>query len=416
MTKAGWKRNFLLLMLPLFFCSCSWFTWIPGIQEKGKKDKKEEMEASELVDFEPEVNLKRLWRSSIGEGLGKKYLKLSPIVVEDQILAGDGYGMVVSVNRFTGKLIWRTQFDPLDQGFFGFLNFVDREDPSFVSGGIGVGAGMVFLGTTRGDVVALSLADGSLVWRSQLDTEILSTPAFGEGMVFVQSINDRIAALSENSGELIWAYDNQTPILTLRGTSSPAVQNGLVIAGISNGKVIALRADSGEPVWEHRVMLPEGRSELDRLVDIDANPLLLGASVYASSFQGKLKRLSVRDGRPLWEYKSSSFQNLAEGYGQIYMVDQYDAVHAVDQNTGESIWVQESFLRRQLTSPTAFSNYVAMGDSEGYLHVIAQIDGRLMGRRKIARGGIRSNLVEAEGILYILSNAGSLQAIQVNLR
>ena len=163
-------------------------------------------------------------------------------------------------------------------------------------------------------------------------------------------------------------------------------------------------------------MLPEGRSELDRLVDIDANPLLLGASVYASSFQGKLKRLSVRDGRPLWEYKSSSFQNLAEGYGQIYMVDQYDAVHAVDQNTGESIWVQESFLRRQLTSPTAFSNYVAMGDSEGYLHVIAQIDGRLMGRRKIARGGIRSNLVEAEGILYILSNAGSLQAIQVNLR
>ena len=169
-------------------------------------------------------------------------------------MAGDGYGVVVSVDRFTGKRNWRTQFDQLDQGFFSFLNFIDRDDPSFVSGGIGVGAGMVLLGTTRGDVVALSLADGSLVWRSQLDTEILSTPAFGEGMVFVQSINDRIAALSENSGELIWAFDNQTPILTLRGTGSPAVQNGLVLAGISNGKVIALRADSGEPVWEHRVM------------------------------------------------------------------------------------------------------------------------------------------------------------------
>ena len=194
------------------------------------------------------------------------------------------------------------------------------------------------------------------------------------------------------------------------------MQNGLVVAGISNGKVIALRADSGEPVWEHRVMLPEGRSELDRIVDVDADPLSLGASIYASSYQGRLKRLSIRDGRPRWEYKSSSFQDLAEGYGQIYLVDQDDSVHAVDQNTGESIWIQESFARRQLSSPSAFSNYVAIGDFDGYLHVIAQRDGRLMGRRKIDRSGIRSNMVVSEGVLYILTNSGSLQAIQVNLR
>ena len=416
MTNVGRKRKFLWFVLPLFLCGCSWFTWLPGVEERDKKDKKEKLEPAELVNFEPEVTLKRLWRTSIGEGLGKKYLKLSPVVVADQILACDGYGMVVSVDRFTVKRNWRTQFDQLDRGFFSFLNFIDRDDPSFVSGGLGSGAGMVLLGTTRGEVVALSLADGSLAWRSQLDTEILSTPAYSDGKIFVQSVNDRIAALDEKTGELIWAYDNQTPILTLRGTSSPTVQNGLVVAGISNGKVIALRADSGEPVWEHRVMLPEGRSELDRIVDVDADPLSLGASIYASSYQGRLKRLSIRDGRPRWEYKSSSFQDLAEGYGQIYLVDQDDSVHAVDQNTGESIWIQESFARRQLSSPSAFSNYVAIGDFDGYLHVIAQRDGRLMGRRKIDRSGIRSNMVVSEGVLYILTNSGSLQAIQVNLR
>ena len=155
---------------------------------------------------------------------------------------------------------------------------------------------MVLLGTTRGEVVALSLADGfGLAVAAGYRDSFYSR--YSDGKIFVQSVNDRIAALDEKTGELIWAYDNQTPILTLRGTSSPTVQNGLVVAGISNGKVIALRADSGEPVWEHRVMLPEGRSELDRIVDVDADPLSLGASIYASSYQGRLKRLSIRDGR-----------------------------------------------------------------------------------------------------------------------
>ena len=294
------------------------------MEERDKKDKKEKLEPAELVKFEPEVTLKRLWRTSIGEGLGKKYLKLSPVVVADQILAGDGYGMVVSWIDLPGSGIG-VQFDQLDRGFFSFLNFIDRDDPSFVSGGLGSGAGMVLLGTTRGEVVALSLADGSLAWRSQLDTEILSTPAYSDGKIFVQSVNDRIAALDEKTGELIWAYDNQTPILTLRGTSSPTVQNGLVVAGISNGKVIALRADSGEPVWEHRVMLPEGRSELDRIVDVDADPLSVVLLSTRLLIRGRLKRLSIRDGRPRWEYKSSSFQDLAEGYGQIYLVDQDDS-------------------------------------------------------------------------------------------
>ena len=408
--------KFLALLAPLFLCGCSWFTWIPGIEERDKKDEDSKLEPAELVDFDSEVDLKRLWKASVGEGLGKKYLKLSPVVVADQVLAADGYGTVVAVDRFSGKRNWQVRFDQLSEGFLSSLNFIDRKDPSFVSGGLGSGSGMVLLGTTKGEVVALSLVDGSQVWRSQLDTEIQCIPVYADGKVFVQSVNDRVTALDEKTGELIWTYDNQSPILTLRGTSSPIVANGLVITGIANGKIIALRAENGEPVWEHRVMLPEGRSELERMVDVDAVPLSLGGAIYTSAYQGRLKRLSIRDGRPRWEYKSSSHQDLAEGYGQIYLVDDEDSVHAVDQNTGESVWIQEVFARRKLTAPTSFSNYVALADDQGYLHVIAQRDGRLMGRRKIDRRGLRSNMVESDGVLYVLTNSGSLQAIQVNLR
>lgn len=408
--------KFLTLLVPLFLCGCSWFTWIPGIEERDKKEKDSKLEPAKLVDFDSEVDLKRLWKASVGEGLGKKYLKLSPVVVADQVVAADGYGTVVAVDRFSGKRNWRVRFDQLSEGFLSSLNFIDRKDPSFVSGGLGSGSGMVFLGTTKGEVIALSLLDGSQVWRSQLDTEIQCIPVYADGKVFVQSVNDRVTALDEKTGELIWTYDNQSPILTLRGTSSPTVVNGLVITGIANGKIIALRAENGEPVWEHRVMLPEGRSELERMVDVDAVPLSLGSAIYTSAYQGRLKRLSIRDGRPRWEYKSSSHQDLAEGYGQIYLVDDEDSIHAVDQNTGESVWIQDVFARRKLTSPTSFSNYVALADDEGYLHVIAQRDGRLMGRRKIDRRGLRSNMIESDGVLYVLTNSGSLQAIQVNLR
>ena len=405
-----------VLILSALLTGCSWFTWIPGVEERDKKDKEDKLEPAKLMDFEPEVSLKRLWKTSVGDGLGKKYLKLSPVIVADQVFAGDGYGTVISVNRFSGKRNWSAQFDQLEKGFLSSLNFIDRTDPSFVGGGLGSGAGLLMLGTTKGEVVALSVADGTLVWRAKVDTEILSIPRYSQGKIFVQSVNCRLMALDAKSGEVVWAYDNQSPILTLRGTSSPVIQNELVIAGFANGKIMALGTEKGEPLWEHRVMLPEGRSELDRMVDVDAVPLLLGSSLFTVAYQGRLKMLSLANGRPRWEYKASSYLDLASGYSQIYLVDDEDLIHAVDQNTGEMIWVQESFSRRRLTSPTAFSNYIAVGDEEGYLHLIAQRDGRLMGRRKIDRSGVRSNVVVSDGVLYVLSNSGSLQAIETTLR
>ncbi len=163
-------------------------------------------------------------------------------------------------------------------------------------------------------------------------------------------------------------------------------------------------------------MLPEGRSELERMVDVDSRPLVSGGTVYAAAYQGRVKSLSRRDGRQLWEHDISTFLDLAEGYGQVYVIDDEDVVHAIDQSTGEIVWVQESFKYRQLTSPTAFSNYIVFGDEQGYLHVIAQRDGRLLGRRKIDGDGIRSSIGVADGTLFVLGNSGRLNAIDIELR
>ena len=410
------SRTALTLFVLLFVGGCSWFSWLPFIDGKDEKSEESKLEPAKLEKIDAEVNVKRVWSRSIGEGMGKKYLRLNPLVLADRVFAADAYGRIEAMDRYSGKKVWQSAVDPLDSGFFGSMRFWDRRDPSFVSGGVGSGGGNLYLGTTSGTLIALSAADGTESWRTSIGSEILSTPASGDGLVFLQTIDGRLVALEDDSGATRWSYANQVPVLTLRGTSSPVYESGVVYTGFASGKVSALRSSNGEPVWEHRVMLPEGRSELDRMVDVDAAPLVNGGVIYAASFQGRVKAMRARDGGVIWEQPMSSFLDLAEGYGHIYVIDEDDAISAIDRESAEVVWQQQAFLRRKLSPPIAFSNYVLVGDEEGYLHVLAQSDGRLLGRRKLDGDGLRNKITVSDGTVYVLGNSGKLVALEIVAR
>ena len=406
------NRGFALLLMAMALGGCSWFSWIPGIGDESKAD---ETKPAKLEPFDAEVRVSVEWQRKVGDGLGKKYIRLVPGVVADRIIAADGYGALAAFDRFTGKPIWQQQYAALERSGFGIQRLLDRRDQAFVSGGVGVGEGLVWMGTTPGEVVALDVADGSERWRTRVGTEVGSAPTTGNGKVYVQTIDDRISALDADTGAVAWTYDSQMPLLTLRGTSVPVFDQGVLYSGFANGKVVALRAENGEPMWEQRVMLPEGRSELDRIVDVDARIELDGASMYAFAYQGRVAAISRREGRPMWEQELSGFLDMAQGYGQIYVVDADDTVSAIDKDNGEINWQQGAFARRKLTAPLAFSNYVVAGDEEGYLHIMAQRDGRLVGRRKLGGKGLRTQPIIADDMLYTLTNAGTLTALKVTL-
>lgn len=399
---------------------CAFFSFLPfvdapetnGDAKSEKKKKKKAKEPAKLVDFEPEAVINRLWRAKVGEGLGRKYVRLTPVVVADRVFAADGYGHVVAVERFTGKRLWATRIGKPDKSGFRFW---DRRDPSFVSGGVGVGEGRVLLGTTRGEVIALDVGDGAELWRVQVSSEVLAPPVAWEDVVITQTTDDRLIALEAADGTQRWAYDSQVPLLTLRGTATPLVEGGLVFAGFGDGNVTAVDAASGAPVWNHRVMLPQGRTELDRMVDVDGTPLLAGGLLYAASFQGKLKALQPNDGAMVWELPASTHLDLAEGYGHIYLIDENDSVHAIGQRDAALVWRQDALKNRGLGSPLAFGNYVLVGDAEGYLHVLAQSDGRFVARRKLG-DGLRKPFVEVDDVVYALSNDGRLLALEIKRR
>lgn len=374
----GWKVA-ALLSLAAIAAGCS-------------SNSSKEPEPSELVEFEHEVQLDEQWSRSIGEGQGETYNRLMPVVYGDQLYVTDVEGLVVSLDRESGKVNWKVELD----------------EP--VSGGVGAGYGLVLVGTLNGDVIALDVADGTEKWRASVGSEVLSAPAINGDIVLVQTQDDTLVALEADSGERRWSYESSPAVLTLRGTGAPLLTNQLAIAGLSTGKVIALDTRRGLPVWEQRIAIPQGRSELERIVDIDGTLLQSGGKLYVVTFQGRAAVLDLESGRILWQRDASSASGAALGYGSVYLSLADGTVQGIDERSNTVLWSNDQLARRQLSGPEVFSSYVVVGDKEGYLHLLSQVDGRFVGRTRVDSSGIRARAVVEGDWLYVYANDGSLVA------
>lgn len=398
-------RPVLLAVLTLSLSGCA---WLSSVNPFGGKD--DGTGPAPLIDFKPEGSIHREWSVSIGNGLGKRYTRLVPAVVGDVVYAADAYGDVEARSLSTGKRIWQARVGTPGGGFLSSLVFWGRDDDggSFVSGGVAADDLTVFVGTEDGVLIALRASDGGELWRATLSSEILSPPAMDADKVFVATLDGRLTALSRSDGSRLWSYDTQVPVLTLRGTGHPVVSDPLVFIGFANGRVAALRAADGSTVWEHVVALPTGRSELDRMADVDAAPLIQPSGAYVASYQGALKSLRLQDGNVQWEHPISTYDALAEGYGQIYVTTADGSLVAVGEGNGNVVWQQDGLARRGVTGPAVFGPWIAVGDAEGYVHLFAQSDGRPVARVKVDGRGLRSAPIGLDDGFLVQGDSGRL--------
>lgn len=377
----GWKHA-ALLALAILAAGCS-------------SNSKKELPPAALTDFKEEVVLQKQWSRSIGDGQGKTYNMLVPAVEGNTLYAADVTGVVMALDRMNGDVKWKK----------------DLELP--VSGAVGAGYGLVLLGTLQGEVVALDASSGEEKWRSRVTSEVLAPPATNGDVVVVQTQDDRLIGLDASTGDQRWTYDSTPGVLTLRGTGAPVVTNHLAVAGLSTGKVVALDTRNGVPVWEQRVAIPQGRSELERIVDIDGGLLLSGGTLYVASYQGRMAALELESGRVLWQRDASSYAGVAQGFGSVYVSLASGTVEGVDERSTTALWSNESLARRQLSAPEVFSSYVAVGDMEGYLHLLSQVDGRFVGRTRIDSDGLRARPLVVGDMIYVFGNSGKLEALTI---
>ncbi len=347
-----------------------------------------------LVTFEPSIEVSSLWTARVGAGSKKLYVKLLPAAAYGRVYAAGAKGRVTAHDAASGELVWET----------------DTEVP--ISGGTGVGDKLVLVGTSEAEVLALDAENGELQWRVHVSSEVLATPKAADGVVVVRTVDGRIAGLSPMDGKRLWAYDSTVPVLSLRGASAPVLYHGAVIAGLANGKLVALRLKDGALLWETRVAVPRGRSDLERMVDIDAEPIVADGVVHVVTYQGNISTVAIQDGRVLWKRDMSSHAGIGADDRYLYVTDEQSHVWALDRRSGASLWKQDKLHARKVTAPAAYGEYVVVGDYEGYLHWLDRRDGHFVARIKVDEEGIIAPPQVVGDTVYVSGIDGTLVAVR----
>ncbi|MGD9600453.1 MAG: outer membrane protein assembly factor BamB [Gammaproteobacteria bacterium] len=364
--------------------------------DKGKAD--EETRPTELdEDFTPTVQVQELWSERTGKGAEELYLKLLPADADGVVYTAEREGGVFALDAASGDEQWS-----------------EHDKGRMISGGPGVGDGKVFVGTSEAEVVARDAKTGKKLWIAKVSSEVLAPPRAAEGVVVIRTGDGNVYALDTATGLEKWVYDRSIPSLTLRGTAAPTIHDGVVYIGFDNGRLVALDLQTGEQVWEAQLAQPSGRSDLERLVDIDGEPVVTDDTVYIGSFQGRVAALSTDGGAIEWTRDMSTYDNVAVDDARVYITDERGVVWALDRYDGSAKWRNRDLRYRRLTGPTHFKGYIVVGDFEGYLHWMDDETGELVARCRVDKERILTPPLDLGESLLGYSSSGRIAAFRAD--
>jgi len=361
------------------------------------KDKDVEPPAT-LIPFPQTLPVKELWHEGVGGGKKQMRLRLGlgPAVDNGVVFAASDKGEVLAASLENGHHLWVQKLKlPL-------------------SAGPAAADGMVVVGSSKGDVVALDAATGRQLWRIRVNSELLSAPAIGAQVVVLRSVDGRLHGLDAHTGKELWSIEQQVPRLSLRGTATPVIAKDVAVCGFDNGKVMALSLATGDTVWDTALASPHGRTELDRLVDVDSAVRVLGDNVYATGFQGRTAMLALDSGQIWWAHDMSSYRGLSLDSDDIYVSQSDGIVDALRQRDGSELWHSDRLKLRALSVPAVLSTSIVVGDYQGYVHWLDKTTGILVARERISKRRISNPPVAVGDTVVVLTDGGDLAAYRAN--
>lgn len=358
---------------------------------QGWVGKKPGVEPAKLTEFSPAAKFEVRWHADVGDAEASM---LSPAIASDAIYGVSGKGALSRIERATGKLVWRI------------------ESGIHVTGGVGLGAGVLVIGSDKGEVLSYD-EQGKLRWKSKVSSEVLSVPQVAQGIVIVRTGDGHITGLNIDDGKRVWLYERSTPALVIRSHAGVTVQRDVAYAGFAGGKLVALNVKDGMALWETSVSQPRGNTELERISDITSNPVVDDEQVCAIAFQGRLACYDAAQGSPLWNREISSDKGMMLLRKYLYLSDAKGSLLALDKTTGSTIWKNEQLFMRDAATPFAQDKFVVSGDYEGFLHALNREDGRFVARLKLDGSAILSSAIELDGGLLVQTKAGGLYSLSL---
>jgi outer membrane protein assembly factor BamB len=346
---------------------------------------------TKLTDFNATIRTEKVWTASVPDrGAKPLRLGLGLAVQGNRVFAAGRKGEVAAFDLASGRTLWRTK------------------TKLALSGGPGAGAGLIVVGSTFGDLVALNAADGAVRWKVRLNGEVLSAPAVNERLIAVRTVDGKLHAVALKDGKELWAQEQQVPRLSLRGTSTPVMTGDLVLSGFDNGKVAAVNVSDGSIQWETTIAPARGKTELERLDDVDSTVRVSGSDVYAVGFQGRISMLALDTGQTWWSHDASSFRGLGLDDECLYVSTADGEVVALRRRTGTEIWRQKALLHRRLSAAVEADTTIVTADYQGYVHWLDKATGALAARARAGKVRISNAPVVVGNMVLVVNDAGKI--------
>lgn len=350
---------------------------------------------AELTPIDTTLAVERMWSVDVGKA-GRARVALAPAVDGEHAFVAGRNGRVVAVTAQSGRPVWQQRLG------------------ATLSAGPAVGEGLVVVTATDGGVIALDPETGEVRWRTRVSSEVLAKPAIARGIVAVRTADGQMHGLDALDGGLLWSHDQPTPPLMLRGSGGPVTAGDLVIAGFDNGRLVAMHVRDGQLVWDTPIAVASGRSEIERLVDVNATPRVIGRDLYAVAYQGSLVAMAVDTGRVLWSQELSSSAGLGAGSLAVWVTDQHSELWGFDRLSGGNLWHQPALRARWLTAPTAVGDdAIAVGDLDGWVHFLSQESGEFVARVRAGRDAIQVAPVAFRDLVLVQGSGGTVTAYRV---
>ena len=350
---------------------------------------------AELTEINNPEPVRRLWSIDTGEGMAQGYFNIQPFVKGQSIYTIDTQGLIKQINASNGRTEWQ-----YESGL------------SAITGVAADNSGLVAT-SLDGELVMYDFDQKSLKprWQQQLNSEIRSRAVLDNNQVFVKTVDGKLSVFDAENGQPLWTVSRRVPALSLTGNSFPIVTKDLVISGFDNGKLVAFERDNGATAWETSVSTPTGRTEIERLIDLDGQFIVRDSIVYISSYQGNLVAITVNNGQVIWSRKFSSFKAIDADSEALYLTDDRSHLWSVDRRTGSAFWKQEVLNARKITAPRLVNDRLVVADLEGYVHWFDKQDGKLVARKGIGDQRYISQPVVIDKTVFVLDSSNQLTAL-----
>lgn len=347
-----------------------------------------------LEPIRPKVAMTEKWTTSTGGRTSDGFLKLSPVVAGDIIYSADHNGNIQANNKITGATIWTKKL------------------ANNLTSGPVLSQGTIIVATSNSGLQALKQTDGSELWQAKVSGDILAKPVIAGNRVIAKSIDGNLYAFNLQSGNQLWVSDHGAPGLILKASSSPVIMGNAVLVGYSDGRMDAVDLDNGRTLWQRSIAYASGSSDVERLVDIDADPIVKDNKIILGSYQGYVGALSLNDGQFEWRKPASIYKNMAAKGNTLFITDSNDVIWSINSQNGQVNWKQVALKARGLTEPVLIGNRLFVGDKTGMMHVLSTSNGEFLARTPM-NGAVTVAPVASGNQLYVMTANGKLSCYAV---